>query len=138
MFDGVDLLKASPEHMRGLRGSDISMVFQDAQAALNPVQLVGTQLEEVILAHTDVSTRVANGMAQDMLREVGLPDPRRIMGQYPFSLSGGMCQRVMIGIALVLKPITPEVVEIVEKADVPFKRLVKYFARRPHRPGGPL
>ena len=104
IFDGVDLLTASPEHLRGLRGSQISMVFQDAQAALNPVQLVGTQLEEVILAHTDVSTRVANGMAQDMLREVGLPDPRRIMGQYPFSLSGGMCQRVMIGIALVLKP----------------------------------
>ena len=104
IFDGVDLLKASPEHMRNLRGSQISMVFQDAQAALNPVQLVGPQLEEVILAHTGVSPRVANGMAQDMLREVGLPDPRRIMGQYPFSLSGGMCQRVMLGIALVLKP----------------------------------
>ena len=104
IFDGVDLLRASPEYMRNLRGSQISMVFQDAQAALNPVQLVGTQLEEVILAHTEVSNRVANGMAQDVLREVGLPDPRRIMGQYPFSLSGGMCQRVMIGIALVLKP----------------------------------
>ncbi len=104
IFEGVDLLKANPEHMRNLRGSQISMVFQDAQAALNPVQLVGPQLEEVILAHTDVSSRVANGMAQDMLREVGLPDPRRIMGQYPFNLSGGMCQRVMISIALVLKP----------------------------------
>ena len=104
IFDGVDLLKASPEYMRSLRGSQVSMVFQDAQAALNPVELVGTQLEEIILVHTDVSPRVANGMAQDILREVGLPDPRRIMGQYPFSLSGGMCQRVMIGIALVLKP----------------------------------
>ena len=103
-FDGVDLLKASPQHMRNLRGSQISMVFQDARAALDPVQLIGPQLEEVILAHTDVSHRVANGMAQDMLREVGLPDPRRIMGQYPFNLSGGMCQRVMISIALVLKP----------------------------------
>lgn len=104
IFNGVDLLKASPEYMQHLRGSEISMVFQDAKAALNPVQLVGDQLEEVILAHTDVSRRVANGMAQDMLREVGLPDPRRIMGQYPFSLSGGMCQRVMLGIALVLSP----------------------------------
>ena len=103
-FDGVDLLKASSQHMRNLRGSRISMVFQDARAALDPVQLIGPQLEEVILAHTDVSHRVANGMAQDMLREVGLPDPRRIMGQYPFNLSGGMCQRVMISIALVLKP----------------------------------
>ena len=90
--------------MRHLRGNEISMVFQDAQAALNPVQLVGPQLEEVILAHIDVSPRVANQMAQDMLREVGMPEPRRIMGQYPFSLSGGMCQRVMLAIALVLKP----------------------------------
>ena len=104
IYDGVDLLKAGPEYMRNLRGSVISMVFQDAQAALNPLQLVGTQLEEAILAHTDVSARVANGMAQDMLREIGLADPRRIMGQYPFSLSGGMAQRVMTSIALALKP----------------------------------
>ena len=104
LFDGVDLLRADPGYLRNLRGKEISMVFQDAQAALNPVQLVGLQLEEVIQAHSDVSAQVANGMAQDMLREVGLPDPRRIMGQYPFSLSGGMCQRVMIAIALVLQP----------------------------------
>ncbi len=104
LFDGVDLLKAHPDHMRNIRGKDISMVFQDAQAALNPVQLVGPQLEEVILAHMDIRPRVANQMAQDMLREMGLPDPKRIMGQYPFSLSGGMCQRVMLAIALVLRP----------------------------------
>ncbi len=104
MFDGVDLVQASPEQIRRLRGKEISMVFQDAQSALNPVQLVGPQLEEVILTHIDVSHREANRMAQDMLKEMGLPDPRRIMGSYPFSLSGGMCQRVMLAIALVLKP----------------------------------
>lgn len=103
-FDGVDLLRASPGHVRGLRGKDISMVFQDARAALNPVQLVGDQLEEVILEHSKVSTRVANRMAQEALREMGLPDPRHIMGQYPFHLSGGMCQRVMMAIGLVLSP----------------------------------
>ena len=103
-FEGKDLLKASPDEMRHLRGNQISMVFQDAQAALNPVQLVGPQLEEVILAHTDVTPRVANQMALDMLSEMGMPEPRRIMGQYPFSLSGGMCQRIMLAIALVLKP----------------------------------
>ena len=103
-FDGHDLLRASPEEMRHLRGNEISMVFQDAQAALNPVQLVGTQVEEVIMAHTDVSPRVANQMALDMLNEMGMPEPKRIMGQYPFSLSGGMCQRIMLAIALVLKP----------------------------------
>ena len=104
IFDGIDLLRASQEELRKLRGNEISMVFQDAQSALNPVQLVGPQLEEVILAHTDIAPRVANRMAQDMLREMGLPDPRRIMGQYPFSLSGGMCQRIMLAIALVLRP----------------------------------
>jgi len=103
-FGGVDLLRAGPDYVRRLRGKEISMVFQDAQAALNPVQLVGEQLEEVILKHTAVGTRAANAMAQEILREMGLPDPRRIMGQYPFSLSGGMCQRIMLAIGLVLGP----------------------------------
>jgi oligopeptide/dipeptide ABC transporter ATP-binding protein len=104
IFDGVDLLRIGQEQLRKIRGNQVSMIFQDAQSALNPVQLVGPQLEEVILAHTNVGSRVANGMAQDMLREMGLPDPKRIMGQYSFSLSGGMCQRIMLAIALVLRP----------------------------------
>ena len=104
IFDGVDLLRASSDHMRQIRGKEVSLVFQDAQAALNPVQPVGSQLEEVIRAHSDVSSRVANRMSQEILRELGLPEPRRIMGQYPFSLSGGMCQRVMLAIALVMRP----------------------------------
>jgi len=103
-FQGVDLMRAGQDHMRGLRGQQLSMVFQDAQAALNPVEPVGSQLEEVILQHSDISLRNANRMAQEMLHEMGLPDPRRVMGQYPFSLSGGMCQRVMMAIALVLRP----------------------------------
>ena len=103
-FDGVDLVRARSEHLRSLRGKDIAMIFQDALASLNPIQLVGDQLEEVILAHTSVSPRVANGMAQQILREMGFSDPRHIMGQYPFSLSGGMCQRVMLAIGMVLSP----------------------------------
>ena len=104
VFDGVDLLRASPEHLRNIRGKDISLVFQDAQSALNPVQPVGSQLEEVILAHTNINQRGANQRAMDVLRELGLPDPKRIMGQHPFSLSGGMCQRVMLAIAIWLAP----------------------------------
>ncbi len=103
-FRGADLLRATPEYMRGLRGKEISLVFQDARAALNPVQPVGSQLEEVILAHTSMSQGEANRMSQEVLREMGLPNPRRTMGEYPFSLSGGMCQRVMLAIALVLRP----------------------------------
>jgi len=104
LFQGVDLLRASASHLQSIRGKDLSLVFQDAQAALNPVQTVGQQMVEVILAHSDFSDRVAEGMAQEILRELGLPEPRRIMGQYPFSLSGGMCQRVMLAIALVMRP----------------------------------
>ena len=103
-FQGVDLMRAGQDYMRGLRGHEVSMVFQDAQAALNPVEPIGSQLEEVILHHRDLSLRNANRMAQEMLHEMGLPDPKRVMGQYPFSLSGGMCQRVMMAIALVLRP----------------------------------
>jgi oligopeptide/dipeptide ABC transporter ATP-binding protein len=103
-FQGVDLMRAGQDYIRSLRGHQVSMVFQDAQAALNPVEPVGSQLEEVILQHSAISLRNANRMAQDMLHEMGLPDPKRVMGQYPFALSGGMCQRVMMAIALVLRP----------------------------------
>jgi oligopeptide/dipeptide ABC transporter ATP-binding protein len=103
-FHGADLLRSSPQYLRSLRGQEISMVFQDAQSALNPVEAIGPQLEEVILEHSNVSLRNANRMALDILFEMGLPDPRRVMGQYPFALSGGMCQRVMMAIALVLRP----------------------------------
>ncbi|NQW22043.1 MAG: ABC transporter ATP-binding protein [SAR202 cluster bacterium] len=104
MYRDIDLLRASAEQMRDLRGREISLVFQDAQSALNPIESIGSQLEEVILEHSDISLRNANRMAQEMLREVGLADPQRIMSQYPFALSGGMCQRVMMAIALVLRP----------------------------------
>ncbi len=104
LFRDIDLLRAPAEQMRKLRGREISLVFQDAQAALNPIEAIGPQLEEVILEHSDMSLRNANRMAQDMLFEMGMPDPKRIMGQYPFALSGGMCQRVMMAIALVLRP----------------------------------
>ena len=74
-FDGVNLLSSGPDHMRTLRGKEIAMVFQDAQSALNPVQLVGDQIEEIILEHADVSARIANRMAQEMLRQTGLAEP---------------------------------------------------------------
>jgi len=104
MYRDIDLLRADADTMRDLRGREISLVFQDAQSALNPIEAIGPQLEEVILAHSDISLRSANQMAQDMLHEMGLADPKRVMGQYPFALSGGMCQRVMMAMALVMRP----------------------------------
>ena len=103
-YKDIDLLRAGPEQMRDLRGKEISLVFQDAQSALNPIEAIGPQLEEIILEHSDVSLRVANQMAQDMLFQMGMADPKRVMGQFPFALSGGMCQRVMMAMALVLRP----------------------------------
>ena len=103
-YKGIDLLRSDPEKMRSMRGKEISLVFQDAQSALNPIEAIGPQLEEAILAHSDVSLRIANRMAQDMLFQMGMSDPKRIMGQFPFALSGGMCQRVMMAMALVLRP----------------------------------
>ena len=104
LFDGVDLLSAGAGHLRRIRGKEISLVFQDAQSALNPVQTVGYQLQEVILAHQDIPTKAATTMCLEILRELGLPEPQRIMNEYPFKLSGGMCQRIMLAIALVLSP----------------------------------
>ena len=104
MYKDIDLLRSSSEQMRDLRGQEIALVFQDAQSALTPIECIGPQLEEVILEHSDISLRNANKMAQDMLFEMGLPDPKRVMGQYPFALSGGMCQRIMMAMALVLRP----------------------------------
>ena len=104
MYKDLDLLRAGPDQMRDLRGREIALVFQDAKSALNPLECIGPQLEEVILEHSEVSLRNANQMAQDMLFAMGLPDPKRVMSQYPFALSGGMCQRIMMAMALVLRP----------------------------------
>jgi oligopeptide/dipeptide ABC transporter ATP-binding protein len=104
MYRDIDLLRAGADTMRDLRGREISLVFQDAQSALNPIESIGPQLEEAILVHSNVSLRGANQMAQDMLFEMGMADPKRVMGQFPFALSGGMCQRVMMAMALVMRP----------------------------------
>ena len=117
-FDGVDLVTAPEEQRRQLRGKAMSLVFQDAQAALNPVQTIGAQLTEVIITHSQLSRRAASGVCQEMLRELGVPDPRRIMGAYPFTLSGGQCQRVMLAMAMVMRPRLLIADEVTSSVDV--------------------
>jgi oligopeptide/dipeptide ABC transporter ATP-binding protein len=80
------------------------MIFQDPMSGLNPVIPVGTQVEEILTAHTSVSRGEASRWTLEILAQLGLPDPERVVSQYPFQLSGGMCQRVMIGIAMALDP----------------------------------
>ncbi|MCW2783072.1 MAG: oligopeptide/dipeptide transporter, ATPase subunit [Marmoricola sp.] len=103
-FDGDDLLKASNEEMRRVRGRTVSMVFQEPMTALNPIFTVGSQISEAILLHTDESREQAWNRTVDMLRLVGIPEPEIRAKQYPHQLSGGMRQRVVVAMALVCNP----------------------------------
>jgi oligopeptide/dipeptide ABC transporter ATP-binding protein len=118
LFDGVDLVTAPEEYLRQLRGKTMSLVFQDAQAALNPVQPIGAQLSEVIITHSQLNRRAAEAVCQEMLRELGVPDPKRIMGAYPFTLSGGQCQRVMLAMAMIMRPRLLIADEVTSSVDV--------------------
>ena len=103
-FKGRDLLTLPADEMRLLRGKEIAIVFQDPSSSLNPVLTVGQQVEEIITNHLDVSRREARKQAIEVLRRIGLPDPAEVVKRYPFQLSGGMAQRVMIAIATALIP----------------------------------
>lgn len=103
-FEDREITSMGAEELRRMRGRDISMIFQDPVSGLNPTLSVGTQVEEIITNHLSVSKKEARQMTLDALRHMGLPHPERLVEQYPFHLSGGMCQRVMIAIATVLNP----------------------------------
>ncbi|MGK9171051.1 ABC transporter ATP-binding protein [Inquilinus limosus] len=103
MFEGRDLLRLKPDEMRRLRGSRVSMIFQDPMTALNPVRSIGSQMIDV--QHREGSPRaVKRERAAEMLRKVGIPDPESRLRAYPHEFSGGMRQRICIAMALLVRP----------------------------------
>ncbi len=104
LLQGEDLLSKTPAEMTKVRGSQISMIFQQPKSSLNPVFTIGDQIVEVFKIHETISEKDARQQAVELLRRVGIPDPERKAQAYPHELSGGQAQRVMIAMALALKP----------------------------------
>jgi len=104
LFDGQDTLKMNKHQLRALRGARISMIFQEPMAALNPVFTVGQQLCEAIRLHQPLSKPETEALAMDLLRQVRVPDARRVFSSYAYTLSGGLRQRILIAMALSCKP----------------------------------
>jgi len=104
LLEGEDVAKVSVERLRQLRATRMSMIFQEPMTALNPVMRCGDQIDEVLREHTTLGPAERRAKILDIVREVALPDPERLIMAYPHQLSGGQRQRIMIAMALVLEP----------------------------------
>ena len=103
-FEGKDVLALSKKELNDFRGKDIAVIFQDPMTSLDPVFKIGKQMTEMIMAHQNVTKEEAWKMAVEALSKVGIPEPEKRMNSYPYELSGGMCQRVIIAMAVCCKP----------------------------------
>ncbi len=104
LFNNENLLQKSEKEMRDIRGNNISMIFQEPMTSLNPVYTIGEQISESYRVHQNMGKKEAYQKSLEMLRLVGIPSPEKRLYQYPYELSGGMRQRVMIAMALACRP----------------------------------
>ena len=104
ILNGTDLLKEDKKGMRNIRGREVAMIFQEPMNSLNPCMKIEKQLTEAILLHNDFTKEQAHQRAYDVLKSVGIPEPDMTLKSYPHQLSGGMCQRVMIAMAMSCEP----------------------------------
>ncbi|HEY1589374.1 MAG TPA: ATP-binding cassette domain-containing protein, partial [Rhodanobacter sp.] len=104
LLDGEDLLQKTEQQMRGIRGADVAMVFQEPMTALNPLYTVGKQIAESLRLHEGMRPNAARARGIELLRRTGIPEPERRIDSFPHQLSGGQRQRAMIAMALACRP----------------------------------
>src|SRR6202034_1867077 len=104
LLDGEDLLQKTEQQMRGIRGADVAMVFQEPMTALNPLYTVGKQIAESLRLHEGMRPNAARERGIELLRRTGIPEPERRIDAFPHQLSGGQRQRAMIAMALACRP----------------------------------
>jgi len=136
VFRGRNLLEASEREMRGIRGKEISMIFQEPMTSLNPVFTCGEQIIETLVLHEHISRQAARGRAIEMLELVGIPLPAQRIDEYPHQMSGGMRQRVMIAMALACHPSVLIADEPTTALDVTIQAQILELLRRLQRDMG--
>lgn len=136
LLDGEDLVGKTTNEMNAIRGNRISMIFQEPMTSLNPVYTIGKQVSEAILLHQKVSKEEAKERTIEIFRQVGIPEPEKRYNSYPHQLSGGLRQRVMIGMAMVCNPDLMIADEPTTALDVTIEAQILHLMRHLQRENG--